>query len=50
SSPRFTGQDNYLDQLSKFFTYNEVTISPKHLLLYGMGGVGKTQICLRFAE
>ncbi|KAF8515783.1 P-loop containing nucleoside triphosphate hydrolase protein, partial [Hysterangium stoloniferum] len=50
SSPRFTGQDSYLDQLSKFFTFDEVTISPKHLLLFGMGGIGKTQICLRFAE
>ncbi|KAF8529510.1 hypothetical protein BU17DRAFT_60307 [Hysterangium stoloniferum] len=50
SSPRFTGQDMYLDRLRKFFIHENAATSRKHLLLYGMGGIGKTQISLKFAE
>ena len=47
-SPRFTGQEKHLRRLHEYF----VPLSPhrKIFLLYGMGGVGKTQICLKFAE
>ncbi|KAF8529764.1 hypothetical protein BU17DRAFT_79864 [Hysterangium stoloniferum] len=50
SSPRFTGQDMYLDRLRTFFIHENIVTSRKHLLLYGMGGIGKTQISLKFAE
>ncbi|KIL64437.1 hypothetical protein M378DRAFT_586726, partial [Amanita muscaria Koide BX008] len=45
----FTGRDVYLQALQDHF-------SPKHasgrkmFLLHGMGGIGKTQICLKFLE
>ncbi|KIL65149.1 hypothetical protein M378DRAFT_38361, partial [Amanita muscaria Koide BX008] len=45
----FLGRDTYLQALKDNF-------SPKHdskrnkFLLYGMGGIGKTQICLKFIE
>ncbi|KAF8510479.1 hypothetical protein BU17DRAFT_98101 [Hysterangium stoloniferum] len=48
-SPRFLGQDEYLTTLRKFFASNNPQ-SWKHFLLYGMAGVGKTQICLKFIE
>jgi hypothetical protein len=50
SSPRFTGQNIYLEKLRTFFAHDDITTSPKHLLIHGMGGIGKTQICLKFAE
>ncbi|KAF8530136.1 hypothetical protein BU17DRAFT_78714 [Hysterangium stoloniferum] len=50
SSPRFTGQDIYLEKLRTFFVNENITLCRKHLLLYGMGGIGKTQISLKFAE
>ncbi|KAF8515486.1 hypothetical protein BU17DRAFT_93476 [Hysterangium stoloniferum] len=50
SSPRFTGQDIYLEKLRTFFVNENITPHRKHLLLYGMGGIGKTQISLKFAE
>lgn len=51
SSSLFTGRNGFLDALEKFF----VDQGPgQHLrreyLLYGMGGAGKTQIALKFAE
>ncbi|KAF8519811.1 hypothetical protein BU17DRAFT_89674 [Hysterangium stoloniferum] len=48
-SPRFLGQEEYLTMLRTFFAPN----NPQpwsHFLLYGMAGVGKTQICLKFIE
>ncbi|KAF8515489.1 P-loop containing nucleoside triphosphate hydrolase protein [Hysterangium stoloniferum] len=50
SSPRFTGQDFYLEKLRTFFVNGNITPCRKHFLLYGMGGIGKTQISLKFAE
>ncbi|KAL8831591.1 MAG: hypothetical protein Q9170_005232 [Blastenia crenularia] len=51
SSSLFTGRDGFLDALEEFF----IDQGPgQHLrreyLLYGMGGAGKTQIALKFAE
>ncbi|KAA6408070.1 MAG: hypothetical protein FRX48_07811 [Lasallia pustulata] len=50
-SPKFTGRKMYLDRLDSFFF---TKTSPRHanriFLLHGMGGAGKTQICLKFAE
>ena len=51
SSAIFTGREDYLARLRIFFTAkpNEPQ-RRKKFLLYGMGGIGKTQICLKFIE
>ena len=52
SSTLFTGRDAYLEKLRAHFGSrtqpNDLT--RRSLLLYGMGGIGKTQICLKFME
>ena len=52
SSIRFTGRTNVLTKLREHFTTesNDKLCCRKFFLLYGMGGIGKTQICLRFIE
>jgi hypothetical protein len=51
SSDIFIGREDYLAKLRIFFTAqpNEPQ-RRKKFLLYGMGGIGKTQICLKFLE
>ena len=51
SSPIFTGRQDVLDKLQKIFI-DQVTnkLSRQSCLLWGMGGIGKTQICLKFVE
>jgi hypothetical protein len=51
SSANFTGREDYLTKLRDYFTVkpNE-PLHRKSFLLYGMGGIGKTQICLKFTE
>ena len=49
SSRRFTGRREYLQRLKDYFNPRDEQ-DVKIFLLYGMGGIGKTQICLRFAE
>jgi hypothetical protein len=51
SSTNFTGRRDYLTKLRAYFNVgpNE-PLRRKSFLLYGMGGIGKTQICLKFAE
>ena len=52
SSIRFTGRTDVLTKLKDHFTAesNDRLRRRKFFLLYGMGGIGKTQICLRFIE
>ena len=52
SSIRFTGRTNVLAKLKEHFTVssNDKIRRRKYFLLHGMGGIGKTQICLRFIE
>ena len=52
SSIRFTGRTNVLAKLKEHFTAesNDKLRRRKFFLLYGMEGIGKTQICLRFIE
>ncbi|KAM6493280.1 P-loop containing nucleoside triphosphate hydrolase protein [Amanita muscaria] len=45
----FTGRDSYLQALKDHFSPN-LDSERKKFLLYGMGGIGKTQICLKFIE
>jgi hypothetical protein len=51
SSSIFTGRGEYLRKLRDFFSAqpNEPP-RRKSFLLHGMGGIGKTQICLKFTE
>ena len=52
SSIRFTGRTDVLTKLKEHFTAqsNDRLRRRKLFLLHGMGGIGKTQICLRFIE
>ncbi|KIL53874.1 hypothetical protein M378DRAFT_93452 [Amanita muscaria Koide BX008] len=45
----FTGRDHYLEALKDHFS-PKLDSKRKRFLLYGMGGIGKTQICLKFIE
>jgi len=53
SSVFFTGREEILDRLKTHFGTRTATGGFKTrrlFLLYGMGGIGKTQICLKFTE
>jgi len=52
SSPIFTGRRDVLDKLGKIFVqcFDSQLMPRRSCLLWGMGGIGKTQICLRFIE
>ena len=48
---RFTGHTEVIAELERhFFSTNDSAQKRKFFLLYGMGGIGKTQICLKFLE
>ena len=50
-SNRFTGRTEVIAKLVRhFFNTNDSARKRKFFLLYGMGGIGKTQICLKFVE
>ena len=51
SSALFTGREDVLKRLMEHFApQGQVDGSRKSFLLYGIGGIGKTQICLKFVE
>jgi Cdc6-like AAA superfamily ATPase len=51
-SNRFTGRTEAITKLKKHFSTNTSDPAQKRMffLLHGMGGIGKTQICLKFVE
>ena len=50
-SNRFTGRTEVIAKLKRHFSNtNDSSQKRKFFLLYGMGGIGKTQICLKFVE
>jgi hypothetical protein len=50
-SALFTGHEDVLKRLMDHFVpQDQVDRCRKLFLLYGMGGIGKTQICLKFVE
>ena len=50
-SNRFTGRTEVIAELKRHFSEaNDSAQKRKFFLLYGMGGIGKTQICLKFVE
>ena len=51
SSSNFTGRGDYLAKLRAYFSVEpDEPLRRKSFLLYGMEGIGKTQICLKFTE
>jgi hypothetical protein len=51
SSTNFAGHKDYMAKPRAFFkTEPNKPLLRKCFLLYGMGGIGKTQICLKFVE
>ena len=52
SSPLFVGRNDMLDKLREIFIHcADSKLMLRHsCLLWGTGGVGKTQICLKFIE
>ena len=52
SSALFMGRREQLDRLKKHFAprMDGEPLHRRYFLLYGMGGIGKTQICLKFLE
>ena len=50
-SNRFTGRTEVIAKLKEhFFNTSDSAQKRKLFLLYGMGGIGKTQVCLKFVE
>ena len=50
-SIRFTGRTQYIAKLTRYFCNSDDSARKRKLfLLHGMGGIGKTQICLKFIE
>ena len=50
-SNQFTGRTEVIAKLKRhFFDTDDSAHKRKSFLLYGMGGIGKTQICLKFVE
>jgi Holliday junction resolvasome RuvABC ATP-dependent DNA helicase subunit len=51
-STRFIGRREVITKLKRHFSTNtnDAVQKRKLFLLYGMGGIGKTQICLKFVE
>ena len=51
-STRFTGRTEAIAKLKSHFFPDiiDAVQKRKFFLLYGMGGIGKTQICLKFIE
>ena len=51
SSALFTGREDIIEKLKNHFAPQvQGNTERKSFLLYGMGGIGKTQICLKFVE
>jgi hypothetical protein len=51
SSAIFTGRKDVLEKLKDHFARADCNNKDRRsLLLFGMGGIGKTQICLKFVE
>jgi hypothetical protein len=51
SSPNFVGCQDHLDKLQEYFHVRPANERRRRaFVLYGVGGVGKTQICLKFLE
>jgi len=50
ANPYFTGRNEIRQQLSDCLIFSRRERLQQRFLLYGMGGSGKTQICLKFTR
>ncbi|KAG4442234.1 hypothetical protein IFR05_002283 [Cadophora sp. M221] len=50
ANPHFTGRANIRQQLGDCLVFSRKEETQQRFLLYGIGGSGKTQICLKFAQ
>jgi Cdc6-like AAA superfamily ATPase len=51
SSPRFVGRHEELESLRDFFSQRDESSGWRRTcVLHGVGGIGKTQVCLTFVE
>lgn len=50
SSEIFTGRQDYLKKLRDFFGSSDTVSRRRITALYGIGGIGKSQIAIKFAE
>ncbi|KDN70942.1 hypothetical protein CSUB01_08159 [Colletotrichum sublineola] len=50
TSPQFTGRTDILEKMDRHFCQRTQPSPRRHLRIWGMGGVGKTQIALRFRD
>lgn len=50
ANPHFTGRTDIRQQMSDCLIFSMQEESQQRFLLYGIGGSGKTQICLKFAQ
>jgi hypothetical protein len=50
SSSNFIGQKAYLEIMIEFFSGDIIESGRRVFVVHGMGGIGKTQICLAFIE
>jgi len=49
-SPKFTGRKEISQKLKEGCLSTRDQKTQRRVVLYGMGGSGKTQICLKFAQ
>ncbi|KAK1981299.1 hypothetical protein LZ30DRAFT_782150 [Colletotrichum cereale] len=50
ASPQFTGRTEILEKMDRHFCKRPKSSPRRHLRIWGMGGVGKTQIALKFRD
>ncbi|KAK2004591.1 FabD/lysophospholipase-like protein [Colletotrichum falcatum] len=50
ASPQFTGRTEILEKMDRHFCQRAQPSPRRHLRIWGMGGVGKTQIALKFRD
>lgn len=49
--PFFTGRKEILERLDSFFSVRDSPVKPRReFLLFGMGGIGKSEIALKVAQ
>ena len=52
TSPIFTGREGYLTEMKEKFEFPKTSVElgkQRRFILYGTGGVGKTQLALKFS-
>lgn len=50
ANTHFTGRKDVLDRLSECLVFGRHADHQQLFVLYGLGGSGKTQICMKFAQ